>query len=113
MFNAQLIPEDTELITDIIFPDVGDNQVFIPANAIRHQRNVEGKIIKLFYAITVFIFCHLKASGCQLSIILPEICNHTLLISMQGKHIMANVHMYVHTYVHITVSKYVRIWFKI
>ena len=68
MFNAQLVPEDTELITDIIFPDVGDNQVFIPANAIRHQRNVEGKIIKLFYAIIVFIFVILRYQGasCQL-----------------------------------------------
>ena len=50
VFNAQLVPESTELVTDIIFPEVGDNQVIIPANAIRHQRAVEGIIIKIAYA---------------------------------------------------------------
>ena len=45
VFNAQLVPESKELITDIIFPDVGDNQVIIPASAIRHQRTIEGKIM--------------------------------------------------------------------
>ena len=45
VFNAQLVPENTELITDIIFPETGDNQVFIPANAIIHQRTVEGMYI--------------------------------------------------------------------
>ena len=50
MFNAQLIPENVEMITDIIFPEDGENQVIIPANAIRHQRSVEkGITIMLCY----------------------------------------------------------------
>jgi len=42
VFNAQLPPEETELITDIVFPLAGDAQVTVPAGAIIHQRNVEG-----------------------------------------------------------------------
>ena len=45
MFNAQLVPENTELITDIVFPEDGVNQITIPANAIRHQRIEEGIIL--------------------------------------------------------------------
>ena len=43
VFNAQLVPENPELITDIIFSKDGDAQVIIPANAIIHQRATEGK----------------------------------------------------------------------
>ena len=42
VFNAQLVPENTDLITDIIFPEVGDTQVVIPTDALIHQRTVEG-----------------------------------------------------------------------
>ena len=41
VFNAQLVPEDTESTSNITFSDASGNQVFIPANAIRHQRNLE------------------------------------------------------------------------
>ena len=55
VFNAQLVPENTDLITDIMFPKDGDNQVFIPANAIRYQRTVEeGTII---YVIMLCCIC--------------------------------------------------------
>ena len=39
---AELPPDDEELITDIVYPVVGDTQVTIPAGAIIHQRQVEG-----------------------------------------------------------------------
>ena len=52
MFNTQLVPENTELITDITFPDVGDNQVIIPANAIKHQRTDEGTYkVRMLYLL--------------------------------------------------------------
>ena len=44
---AELPPNDEELITDIVYPAVGDTQVTIPANAIIYQRHVEG--IQKFY----------------------------------------------------------------
>jgi len=43
VFNAQLPPVNPELIGDILFPEVGDTQILIPANAIIHQRRTEGK----------------------------------------------------------------------
>lgn len=42
VLNAQLPPVDVELISTIVFPEVGDTQVTIPANAIIHQRMTEG-----------------------------------------------------------------------
>ena len=47
VFNAQLVPKDTELISDIIFPKVGVTQVTIPASAIIHQRTIEGIAISV------------------------------------------------------------------
>ena len=44
MLNAQLPPVEAELITTIIFPEVGETQVTIPANAIIHQRRTEGEL---------------------------------------------------------------------
>ena len=68
VFNAQLISENVEMITDIIFSDDGENQVIIPANAIRHQRLV-GKGIKICYAIIAVIYFQFKVLECQWSII--------------------------------------------
>ena len=69
MFNAQLVPENTELIDDIIFPEVGDTQVIIPANAIVHQRATESKYIFIYmllhYSFYVLNFRDQRAS-CQL-----------------------------------------------
>ena len=45
VLNAQLVPENPELIADIIFPEVGDPQVTIPANAIIHQRKIQGTYV--------------------------------------------------------------------
>ena len=39
---AELPPDDEELIHDIVYPEIGDTQVTIPAGAIIHQRQVEG-----------------------------------------------------------------------
>lgn len=68
VFNAQLIPENAEMITDIIFPEDGENQVIIPANAIRHQRLVE-KGITICYATIAVICYQFKVLGCQWSIL--------------------------------------------
>ena len=52
VFNAQLVPENTELITDIIFPEVFNAQVIIPANAIIHQRTVERMYVCITHNVT-------------------------------------------------------------
>jgi len=41
-FNAQMQPVDSDLITSVTFPEEGDTQIIIPADAIRYQRSVEG-----------------------------------------------------------------------
>ena len=43
VINAQLPAEEAELIADIVFPEDYHTQIFIPANAIIHQRYTEGK----------------------------------------------------------------------
>ena len=85
MFNAQLVPENTELITDIIFPEVGDTQVIIPANAIIHQRDIEGMCIaSCYYYCTLMnhLLPYFQDLECPLSIILPKIYNHTLVVKL-------------------------------
>ena len=85
MFNAQLVPENTELITDITFPEVGDTQVFIPAEAIIHQRAIEGMYIassNLAVTIAESLLPYFQDLECPLSIILPKIYNHTLVIKL-------------------------------
>ena len=42
VFNAQLVPSDLELITDVVFPEFGNTQITIPAGAIVYQRSIEG-----------------------------------------------------------------------
>ena len=66
VFNAQLAPENTELINDIIFPEVGDTQVIIPANAIIHQRATESTAI--CYCIIHFIYI-LIISGIRVPVV--------------------------------------------
>ena len=43
VISAELPPDDPELIKDIVFPKDDHTQITIPADAIIHQRNSEGK----------------------------------------------------------------------
>ena len=51
-FNAQMQPVDPDLITSVTFPEEGDTQITVPADAIRYQRSVEGMLCSTYNSIT-------------------------------------------------------------
>lgn len=40
--NAQILPNNPDLIPTIVFPDDFHTQITIPSNAIKYQRDTEG-----------------------------------------------------------------------
>ena len=45
VLSVHLPPTNPEEITTVVFPENGDTQITIPASAIIHQRNTEGRYI--------------------------------------------------------------------
>ena len=45
VLNVHLPPTNPEEISTVVFPENGDTQIIIPASAIIHQRNTEGRYI--------------------------------------------------------------------